>query len=92
MRNYIKQLAATAVATEVYRFVNVNNNVHTDNVEYIGDSVETLTDEQLENAWVELADEQYYNSTINANCGMTDDFAELYGDKEGKVLLVIIRL
>lgn len=91
MKNYIQKLASTAVATEVYRFVNSNNNVHTDNIEYIGDSIDTLTDEQLENAWVELADEQYYNSTINANSGMTDDFAELYGDKEGKLLLIIIK-
>lgn len=39
----------------------------------------------------ELMDEEEYNQTLFANCSNTINFEELYGDKNAKVLCIMLK-
>ncbi len=77
-------------AVEVYMPTFNNNDLksydfHSDFVDFIenaDDNAEVLR-------WQEF-DEEEYNRKLNANTGHSDDFAELYGDKNATVLVVLI--
>lgn len=59
---------------------------HTDNC--------TGTDDYSESAevgLVELMDEDEYNSSLLANCDVAADFGDWYGDKNAKVLCVMLK-
>lgn len=57
---------------------------HTDNCE----GVEYIDDNELIGLW-QLMDEYDYNHSICANCCVSADFDEWYGDKDAKVLCVM---
>ena len=59
---------------------------HTDNIKDVDDVPENTRVV----AW-ELMDEDTYNQTILANTCVTADFEDWYGNKEAKVLCILIR-
>ena len=48
-------------------------------------------DDDMEVGLYELMDEEEYNNTIMANCDIYADFEDWYGDKDAKVLCVMIK-
>lgn len=66
---------------------------------YRGIHTDTITpyDEELEDMPTEfdiveyrIMDEEEYNTTVLANVGINADFAYLFGDKDAKVLIIIL--
>lgn len=94
--NELKKLTdnATTVETYVYKFT--NGNIHTDNVEYIGNASfdnseidELPYDENGEvDVDVQIMDAEDYNSTIYANCGERFEDEHEHGDT---VAVIIVR-
>lgn len=62
------------------------NRFHTDNCNF----TEEFTDES-EVGLYELMDEEQYNHSILANSELTVDFKDLYGNKEVKVLCIMLK-
>lgn len=90
----IKNLTANATTVETYRYKFNNGNIHTDNVEYIGNAlfdnseIDGLPyDENGEvDVDIQVMDAEDYNTTIYANCG------ERFEDEheEGDTVAVIV--
>lgn len=78
------------VDCEIYRF---NGSVHNIHNEFIYTSDDIENDEYNENEEVvyeELMDEEEYGKTVIANCDVTADFEDWYGDKNAQVLVIIL--
>jgi len=88
-REEIEQKAKGAVALEVYRFTDSTGRLHTDFIERIDDlsDVNFDADGHAEGI-LALMDEEEYNSTILANCGVT--FADIY-DKGDTVCIFVVK-
>lgn len=92
--NELKKLTANATTVETYVYKFKNGNIHTDNVDYIGNASfdnseidELPYDENGEvDVDVQIMDAEDYNSTIYANCG------ESFGDEHeaGDTVAVIV--
>ena len=78
-------------AVEIYESIGIGSHFpisfHTDNCTYIEDYD---PDKDYSPIMFSVVDEDEYNKTINANTCMTDDFEDLYGNKEAKVLLIMV--
>jgi len=72
-------------------FISFLDNTGTDKnkfQEYVKTIGENYTDEVLV---AEVMDEEGYNTTINANYSMGDDFEEEYGNKNAEVLCILLK-
>lgn len=68
------------------------NSFHTDNCELLGDtSPYGNFSEDMEVGLYELMNEEEYNNTIMTNCDIYADFEDWYGDKDAKVLCIMIK-
>lgn len=74
------------VEVEVYKMAGSSNRIHTDNIQ----SYDKYTGEERAINYG-LMDEGRYNETILANSCVTADFADWYGDKTAKVLVILIK-
>ena len=77
-----------AVAVEFYSCNDNRVHIHTDHINGIDDNVVCEAEVVLES---KLMDEEDYNTSIYCNCGMVADFEEEYGDKNAKVLVIIVK-
>lgn len=90
-RQEIEQMAAQAAEVEIYRFTQQDRyirGIHTDNTASMDMKVGDLPDEFKGD--VQLMDEEEYDSTILANSSMSADFEDWYGNKNAKVLVVVL--
>lgn len=81
---------------EVYKSLekgkNYPSNFHTDNCRSLGeDSPHGNYDDDMKVGLYELMDEEEYNNTIMANCDIYADFEDWYGNKNAKVLCIMIK-
>ena len=77
-----------AVAVEFYSCDDNRVKIHTDHLNWIDDNDVCEAEVVLE---AELMDEEEYNTSVYCNCGMVANFEELYGDKDAKVLVIIVK-
>lgn len=61
---------------------------HTDKVDCIDGDFDSLKDREV--LTYEAMDEDEYNATIYANCGMKADFDEWFDDKNAKILCILL--
>jgi hypothetical protein len=90
-RQEVEKLAAQAAEVEIFRFTQQDRyirGIHTDNTASMDMKVSDLPDEFKGD--VQLMDEEEYANTILANSSMEADFADWYGDKDAKVLVVVL--
>ena len=90
-RQEIEQLAAQAAEVQIFRFTQLDkfvHGIHTDNTGCMDMKVTDLPEEFKGD--VQLMDEQEYDDTILANSSMCADFEDWYGDKDAKVLVVVL--
>lgn len=88
-KNYLKDLAKGCADIEIYKFVGKKHSIHTDNISDSGySSIDELPDEV--ECDCQIMDEEDYNRTILANGGEKADFEGWYGDKNAKVLIVVL--
>lgn len=95
--NQLANLKNQAVDVEIYfpRCVNSNMDFHTDTVKCADLSYNQAIDYIKMNNWeasdilFELMSEEEYNRTLCANCD-SFDFEDIYGDKNAKVLCIIL--
>lgn len=90
-RNEIKQMAAQAAEVEIYHFTQLDRyirSIHTDNTACLDITVDNLPEEFKGD--VQLMDEEEYENTLLANSSMSADFEDWYGDKDAKVLVVVL--
>lgn len=93
--NELMQLAKSADYVDTYRFTGANHNVHTDNVEYIGNGMNNTTEidclpydnEGEVDAYVEIMGRSEYNYTILANTCV--EWRDMYEEND-KVLVIIL--
>lgn len=78
------------VECEIYKYNGSRRSIHTDFIISTDAEIEDVEIQELE-ADYELLNEEEYNNTIYANCGEYADFAEWYGDKDAKVLVIVLR-
>lgn len=84
-------MAAKAAEVEIYRFNQADKyikGIHTDNIKSLDADIDSLPDEF--DGMVELMTEQEYNDTVLANSSMSADFEDWYGNKNAKVLVVVL--
>ena len=78
-------------SVEIYESIGVGShfpiNFHTDNCRILEDYD---PDKDYSPVIFRVVDEEEYNSSINANSCITDDFEALYDNKEAKVLLIMV--
>ena len=87
----VKKMAAQAAEVEIYRFNKADRyirGIHTDNTACMDMKVDDLPDEFK--GEVQLMDEEEYDNTLLANSSMSADFDDWYGDKDAKVLVVVL--
>lgn len=77
-----------AVAVEFYSCDDNRVRIHTDHINWIDDNDVCEAEIVLKS---ELMDEEDYNTSVYCNCGMVADFEEEYGDKNAKVLVIIVK-
>lgn len=88
-KGYLTSLAKDCSDIEIYKFVGKKHSIHTDNIKDSAySSIDELPDE-VECDW-QIMDEEDYNRTILANGGEKADFKGWYGDKNAKVLVVVL--
>ncbi len=90
-RQEIEQLAAQAAEVQIFRFTELDkfvHGIHTDNTAGMDMKVDDLPEEFKGD--VQLMDEEEYDDTILANSSMSADFEDWYGDKNAKVLVVVL--
>ncbi len=75
---------------EVYYSIHRNGDIHTDNLRFIEDIPEDEMDGTGEVISWELMDEEDYNNSVLANACVTADFNAWYGDKNAKVLVILM--
>lgn len=74
---------------EINKFTDKSRRIHSDFIENLD---EVMAIEQLyetEAATFEIMDEEEYANTINANSSVITDFAEWFGNKDAKVLVIM---
>lgn len=78
-------------AVEMYRpsFDNNDNRSYAFKTDFI-DYCDDAKDEEEVIRWQSFGEDEYNNS-INANNSLNDDFEELYGNKNAKVLVILIK-
>ena len=89
----IELMAAKAAEVEVYRFNQADQyikGIHTDNTKSLDISIDNLPDEF--DGMVELMTEQEYNDSVLANSSVSAEFEDWYGDKNAKVLVVVLTM
>lgn len=82
----------TYVGVEIYEYKNYppNERLHGDSIKYLGLYGEVdLPDDTSCQLWE--MDEEEYNRVMNSNCDYTENFEDSYGDKDGKMLVVMLR-
>lgn len=87
----VKKMADQAAEVEIYRFNQTDryvHGIHTDNTACMDMKVDDLPDEFKGD--VQLMDEEEYGNTILANSSISADFEDWYGDKDAKVLVVVL--
>lgn len=78
------------VECEIYRFTDFTHRVHSDFI-YTPDDIENdLYNENEEVVYEELMDEEEYGMTVIANCDVTADFEDWFGDKNAQILVIIL--
>ncbi len=87
-KNYLKELAEKCVDVEIYKYTGIKHSFHGDALKGVDLELDNLPDE-IECDFCEM-DEEEYNSTILANSDMYADFADWYGDKNSKVLIIAL--
>ena len=90
-RQEVEELAAQAVEVQIFRFTELDkyvHGIHTDNTGGMDMKVADLPEEFKGD--VQLMDEEEYDSTILANAMYDADFEDWYGDKNAKVLVVVL--
>lgn len=90
-RNEVKEMAAQAAEVEIYRFTQLDRyirSIHTDNTACLDMTIDNLPDEFKGD--VQLMDEEEYDNTLLANSSMSADFEDWHGDKNAKVLVVVL--
>lgn len=75
---------------EVWKYKDGTHRLHTDFIENIDSDTDISTYGDAEAYYYNLFDEEDYNGSINANSCVTDDFEQLYGDKDAKVLVIML--
>lgn len=73
------------IETYVYRF-NEKKEIHTDYIK----GVELEDDDEAEVIDYELMNEEEYNKSVLANSSLTADFEDWFGNKNAKILVVIV--
>lgn len=91
-----KEYKGEYVELEVYEAVSGGkyypSSFHTDNCRSLGeDSPHGNYDDDMEVGLYELMNEEEYNNTIMTNCDIYADFEDWYGDKDAKVLCIMIK-
>ena len=90
VRDIKKELEGKYAACEVYEYCNENyQRMHGDFLNYI-DEEDTDDRKLFDDFSYELMDEEEYDNTIMANCCDSGDFEYCYGDKDAKVLIIIV--
>ena len=90
-REEVKKMAAQAAEVEIYRFNQADRyirGIHTDNTACMDMSIDNLPEDFT--GQVELMDEEEYGNTILANSSMDADFEDWYGNRDAKVLVVVL--
>ena len=85
--NYLREIANGCAAVEFYTSDTMSY-PHTDNVESLDVDFDSLADE-VNCSYYEMS-ESDYNESLMANCDSTVDFEDEYGNKDAKVLVVVI--
>lgn len=85
--NYLKEIAKNCADVEFYTSETMNY-PHTDNVESLDVDFDSLVDE-IDCNYYEMT-ESDYNESLMANCDSTVDFDDEYGNKDAKVMVVVI--
>lgn len=80
------------VGVEVYEYKDYPpyERLHGDFVKYLGSPDDLDLPDDTPCQLIEMGEEEY-NQVMNCNCDITDDFGELYGDKDGKMLVVMLQ-
>lgn len=87
-KNYLKGIAAKCVDVEIYQYIGRNHTFHGDAIKSVDLQLDNLPDE-VECDFSEM-DEEEYNSTIMGNSCEDADFEDWYGDKDAKVLVIVL--
>ena len=92
-KTQIEIMAAKAAEVEIYSFNQADkyiHGIHTDNMRNLDIDTDALPAEF--DGMVELMTEQEYNDTVLANSSVSADFADWYGNKDAKVLVVVLTM
>lgn len=76
---------------EVYRYTGKNHDIHTDFIESLDVNINDLKVESINDIDFQLMDEDDYNNSILANSCTAADFDDWYGDKDAKILVIILK-
>lgn len=89
----LKEEVEKCACVELYGYVNHHHSFHTDNIVPLDDELnfKELYCTDINEIDFEVMDEDDYNNTVLANACESADFEELYGDKNAKVLVVVLK-
>lgn len=89
----LKEEVGLCADIEVYGYKGVNHSIHTDCIVSLDDEMNfnELYCAGINEFDFELMDEDDYNNTVLANSCISADFEELYGDKNAKVLIIVLK-
>jgi len=90
-RQEVQELAKQATEVQIFRFTELDkfvHGIHTDNTACMDMKVDDLPERFTGD--VQLMCEQEYDDTLLGNSSMCADFEDWYGDKDAKVLVVVL--
>ncbi|WP_304239965.1 hypothetical protein [Phocaeicola plebeius] len=89
----LKEEVGLCADIEVYGYKGVNHSIHTDCIVSLDDEMNfnELYCAGINEFDFEVMDEDDYNNTVLANSCISADFEELYGDKNAKVLIIVLK-
>jgi hypothetical protein len=76
---------------EVYTYSGEKHNIHTDCITSLDIDITNVYCDGIDDFDFEVMDEDDYNTSVLANTGILADFKDTYGNKDAKVLVIVLK-
>lgn len=86
IKEVIEERGNEVADIEIYKFTGCRHDIHNDFIK----SVDVSHNSEIEIYDYEIMDEEDYERTVLANVDLFADFEEWYGDKNAKVLVIML--
>jgi len=89
-RDELIEASKMADSVEIYQYSDFTHRIHSDFIQSDGELEYIYQLPSEVDCDYELMDEERYNNTILANCGLAVNFETWYGNKNAEILVIVL--